>query len=327
MPVSEEYRRQAALLVRTIPLVAEETLFALKGGTAVNLFVRDMPRLSVDIDLTYLPIADRATSLSGIHAAMMRLADRIRAGIPGAQVRSAKLKGENTVNKHFVEEGVVQIKVEVTPVRRGCVYEPETRSVSQKVEKQFGFAEAKIVSFADLYGGKLVAALDRQHPRDLFDVRGLLANEGIDTTVRKAFVVYVLSHNRPMAEVLAPARLDVAQEFTRSLAGMTEEPVTLDDLYEAREVFIAGLVGNMPEEHRRFLLSFEKGEPDWKLLDIPHAEQLPAVQWRLHNLGKTDKRKRGQLVERLSRALSLSTRTSGRPAKSWPATTSSRRRS
>ncbi len=120
MAVSEQYRRQAVLLVRTIPLVAEETCFALKGGTAINLFVRDMPRLSVDIDLTYLPIADRATSLSEINAAMLRLADRIRAGIRGAEVSSAKLKGENIINKHFVEQGGVQIKIEVTPVLRGC---------------------------------------------------------------------------------------------------------------------------------------------------------------------------------------------------------------
>ena len=305
MPVSEEYRRQALLLVRTIPLVAEETCFALKGGTAINLFVRDMPRLSVDIDLTYLPIAARATSLSEIHAAMARLADRVRAGIPGAEVTSARLKGENIINKHFVEQGGVQIKIEVTPVLRGCVYEPETRAVSPKVEERFGFAEIKVVSFADLYGGKLVAALDRQHPRDLFDVRDLLANEGIDATVRRAFVVYILSHNRPMAELLAPGRLDVGREFTRGLAGMTDRPVTLDDLYKTREEFIADLVGNMPGEHRRFLLSFERGEPEWGLLDIPHARQLPAVQWRLHNLAKLDKKKRRRLVEELGRAIKL----------------------
>ncbi len=303
MPISEAYRRQAVLLVRTLPLVAEETCLALKGGTAINLFVRDMPRLSVDIDLTYLPIADRVTSLSAINAAMGRLADRIRAGIPGAEVMPARLAGENIINKHFVGQGGVQIKIEVTPVLRGCVYEPESRAVSPKVEEQFGFAEIQVVSFADLYGGKLVAALDRQHPRDLFDVRDLLANEGIDGTVRRAFVVYILSHNRPIAELLAPTRLDVAQEFARGFAGMTDQPVTLEKLYKTREEFIVDLVGNMPDEHRRFLLSFELGEPEWGLLDVPHAERLPAVQWRLHNLAKVDKKKRERLVEELSRAL------------------------
>jgi predicted nucleotidyltransferase component of viral defense system len=305
MAASEKYRRQAALLIRTLPLVAAETCFALKGGTAINLFVRNMPRLSVDIDLTYLPLKDGATSLKEIIAAMLRLAESIRAGIRGAQVTSAKLKDENIVYKLFVEDGGVQIKIEVTPVLRGCVYEPEKRSVSASVEAQFGFAEIQVVSFADLYAGKLVAALDRQHPRDLFDVRDLLANEGIDDTLRKAFVVYMLSHNRPMAEVLAPARLDIAHEFERGFAGMTEEPVTLDELLKAREEFITELVGKMPEEHRRFLISFEDGKPEWGLLDVPHAEQLPAVQWRVRNLAGIGAEKRQRLVEDLRRALGI----------------------
>jgi hypothetical protein len=95
MPVDEIYRRQATLLVRAIPLVAAETCFALKGGTAINLFVRNMPRLSVDIDLTYLPIADRAASLKEIDVAMRRIADAISRGIPGACVGPSKPKGEN----------------------------------------------------------------------------------------------------------------------------------------------------------------------------------------------------------------------------------------
>jgi predicted nucleotidyltransferase component of viral defense system len=305
MAVSEEYRRQAALLIRTIPLVAAETCFALKGGTAINLFVRDMPRLSVDIDLTYLPIKDRASSLAKINAAMLRLADSIRAGIPGSRVTAAKLKGENIVAKLFVEAGNVQIKIEVTPVSRGCVQEPVVRSVSAAVEDQFGFAEIQVVSLSDLYAGKLVAALDRQHPRDLFDVRDLLANEGIDDPLRKAFLVYLLSHNRPLAEVLAPTRLDIAQEFTRGFAGMTDEPVTLDDLLRTREEFIAELVGRMPEEHKRFLVSYKEGRPEWGLLGIPHAENLPAVRWRAQHFATVDAQKRQQLLEALRRALGM----------------------
>lgn len=303
MAVSEAYRRQVMLLVRTIPFVATETCFALKGGTAINLFVRDMPRFSVDIDLTYLPVEDRASSLVAIDAALRRIAGKVRTGIPGARVTSGTLTGGNIVTKLFVEADGVQIKIEVTPVLRGCVYEPETRSVSAAVEDQFGFAEMQVVSFADLYAGKFVAALDRQHPRDLFDVRDLLANEGIDEALRKAFVVYLLSHNRPMAEVLAPARLDIAQEFTRGFAGMTDDPVTLDDLLQTREEFIAELVGKMSKEHRRFLVSFEKGAPEWEQLEVPGVEKLPAVQWRLQNLAMIDPKKRQQLVEDLRKVL------------------------
>jgi len=305
MAASEQYRRQAALLVRTIPLVAAETSFALKGGTAINLFVRDMPRLSVDIDLTYLPVEERAASLAHIDAAMRRLEKSIRMGLRGARVTSVKLKPENIVSKIFVEADGVQIKIEVTPVLRGCVYESKTLPVSRSVEAHFGFAEIQVVSFADLYAGKLVAALDRQHPRDLFDVRDLLANEGIGEDLRKAFVVYILSHNRPMAEILAPARLDIAQEFTRGFEGMAETPVTLGDLLRAREEFIDELVGRMPDEHRRFLVSVKKGKPEWGLLDIPHVEELPAVQWRLQNLARTDAKKRESLLGNLRKALKV----------------------
>ncbi len=187
MAIAESYRKQATLLIRTVPFVAPEKEFALKGGTAINLFVRDMPRLLVDIDLTYVPVADRATSLKAIDAGTKRIADAITNGMRGAQVNAGQPKGETCTTKLTLRADDAQIKIEVTPVLRGCVYEPAVMRVSQ-VEEQFGFAEIPVVHFADLYAGKILAALDRQHPRDLFDVRDLLANEGIDETLRKAFM-------------------------------------------------------------------------------------------------------------------------------------------
>lgn len=305
MPPADIYRRQATLLVRTIPFVAAETCFALKGGTAINLFLRDMPRLSVDIDLTYLPVADRAASLSAIDSAMRRLAEAIRRGIRGAHVASTELPGEGCITKLIVRAQGVQIKIEVTPVLRGCVFEPAVRRVSGTVEDQFGFAEMAVVSFADLYAGKLVAALDRQHPRDLFDVKELLANEGITAELRQAFVVYLLSHNRPMAEVLAPPVPDLAAEFSRGFEGMTTAPVSLDDLLRARQEAIAQLVGEMPAEHRRFLLSVKRGDPDWDLLGLPAARDLPAVRWRLENLAKLEGARRAALLGSLANVLGI----------------------
>ena len=177
MAFSEIYRRQVALLIRTLPLVDEEEVFALKGGTAINLFVRNMPRLSVDIDLTYLPIQDRKESLAAIDAALKRIAAHVTKAIPGAHVHTSQ--HEDATTKLIVRSDNVQTIIEVTPVLRGCVYEPKSRSVAAAVEEAFGFAEIKVVSFADLYAGKMVAAFDRQHPRDLFDVRELLSNDGI----------------------------------------------------------------------------------------------------------------------------------------------------
>jgi predicted nucleotidyltransferase component of viral defense system len=305
MPVDEGYRKQAALLVRTVPLVAAETCFALKGGTAINLFLRDMPRLSVDIDLTYVPVADRASSLKEIDAAMKRIADAITRGLPGARVTASTPKDEKGITKLIVRDDNAQIKVEVTPVLRGCVYVPAVRSVSTRVEEEFGFAEMSVVSFADLYAGKVVAALDRQHPRDLFDVRDLLSHEGIDDTLRKAFIVYLLSHHRPMAEVLAPARLDISAEYKRGFEGMVDTPVTLDELLQAREALIGEIVGKMPDQHRHFLMSVKRGEPDWALLDLPGAKDLPAVRWKLENLAKLSAEKRAQLLKGLNEALRM----------------------
>lgn len=145
--------------------------------------------------------------------------------------------------------------------------------------------------------------MDRQHPRDLFDVRDLLANEGVTDELRRAFIVYTLSHNRPMSEVLAPTRKDLHQEFDAGFAGMTEEPVALEALYDTREALVAEIVGKMPLDHRRFLLSFKAGEPNWDLLGVPGAEELPAVRWKVDNLAKLSEDRRGKLLSNLEQVL------------------------
>lgn len=302
MAFADVYKRQVALLIRVLPFVTEEACFALKGGTAINLFVRDLPRLSVDIDLTYLPVAPRPESLADIDAAMKRVAGKMKAAIPDAQI--AESKTENTVVKLIVRSQGVQIKIEVTPVLRGCVFEPALAAVKPAVEEEFGFAEARAVSFEDLYAGKIVAALDRQHPRDLFDVRDLMANEGISEALRQAFIVYLLSHDRPMSEVLAPTLKNVEAAFKHGFSGMTRDSVELADLLTARAALIKSIVGDMPAAHRKFLISFERGEPDWDLLGLPNAAELPAVRWRQQNLDKLSPNKRAILVARLEEVLS-----------------------
>jgi predicted nucleotidyltransferase component of viral defense system len=303
MPFGEVYRAQVSLLIRALPHVTAEDCFALKGGTAINLFVRDMPRLSVDIDLTYLPVEPRGPSLGTIDRAMNRIADRLRRAVP----RSTLTVGgsENVVTRLFMRADGAQIKIEVTPVLRGCVYEPELRGVRPVVEDAFGFAEIKVVSFADLYAGKIVAALDRQHPRDLFDVRDLLANEGIDMPLRRAFLVYLISHDRPMAEVLNPTRKEISAEFLRGFQGMTDQPVAIETLTAAREALIDAIIASMPAEHRRFLLSFKAGNPEWDLLGVLGASALPAVRWRQQNLDKVSAEKRAALVAQLETALRI----------------------
>lgn len=303
MPLSERFQHQVALLIEVLPFVATETVFALKGGTAINLFVRDMPRLSVDIDLTYLPVAPRPESLSAIDAAMKRITKAIKDGLRDAKVNEVVNRAEDIVTKLTVQRGDAQIKVEVTPVLRGCVFEPELMAVSPKVEEEFGFAETQVVSFSDLYAGKIVAALDRQHPRDLFDVRDLLATEGISDDLRRAFIVYLISHDRPISEVVVPRRKDIKKEFEQGFDGMTAEPVSLEDLLKAREDLIAEMAGKMPKEHRNFLIGFKSGKPDWALLGVDGAAELPAVKWKQMNLDKLSAAARKRLVEQLTTVL------------------------
>lgn len=299
MPLSERYRHQVALLIETLPFVAAERDFALKGGTAINLFVRDMPRLSVDIDLTYLPVAGRTESLAAIDAGMKRMAVAIGKGIPGVKVNEVVNRAEGIVTKLTLQRADAQIKIEVTPVLRGCVFDPEMRSVRPNVEETFGFAETQVVSFSDLYAGKIVAALDRQHPRDLFDIRDLLANEGISDDLRRAFIVYLISHDRPISEVVVPRRKDIRQEFEYGFEGMTSDPVSLNELLKAREDLIAELSGKMPKEHREFLIGFKLGKPDWALLGVDGAAELPAVRWKQINLDKLRAANREKLVTQL----------------------------
>ena len=306
MRAVERYEARVALLVRVLPHVADESDFALKGGTAINLFHRAMPRLSVDLDLTFLPVADRETSLAAIDVGLRRMAAAIERGIPGSHARTVPNVGTGTVTKAIVQRGRAQVKLEVTPVLRGCVYAPDVREVHPLVERRFGFARTQLVSFADLYGGKLVAALDRQHPRDLFDVRELLANEGIDARTRRAFLAYLISHDRPIAEVLEARPRDLRAPFRAEFDGMTvESTTTIDDLAATRTALVRELVDGMPQPHRVFLAGFKRGTPDWGLTDIPHIHDLPAVRWKEANLARMTPNERARAVARLETVLGL----------------------
>lgn len=300
MAIDERYRQQVELLVRTLPSVAAEDVFALKGGTAINLFVRDLPRLSVDIDLTYLPVKPRNESLTEIDEALERIGRSISETLPDSRVLPSRLAKEGTLNRLIVRSPHAQIKIEVTPVMRGCVFEPTVMAVSEKVEDQFSFAETLVVSRDDLYAGKLVAALDRQHPRDLFDVRDLLAHEGVSDTLRQAFLVYILSHNRPAAEVLAPRRKNIEQEFQNNFVGMTTVPVRIEDLIITREEMIEIIVGQMPQAHREFLIGVERGDVQWQLADLQEVAELPAIRWKLSNLDKVSPDRRETFADNLA---------------------------
>ena len=288
MSYSELYRKQVSLLVKTLPCVDQEQCFALKGGTAINLFVRDLPRLSVDIDLTYLPIDSRAQSLLGIENALLRIANTISESNKQVHITRSAPRSQKEITKLVIRtKDRVQIKIEVTPVLRGCVYEPKRLAVCQTVEEEYGYAEIKVLSFADLYAGKIMAALDRQHPRDLFDVYHLFKNEGITEELRTAVIVYLISHDHSPHSLLAPAMRDISQDFEQNFVGMSGSDVSLNTLCATRDKLIGEVAGNMPDHHKAFLRSFYNRSPDWALLGLDHVRDLPAVKWREMNLDRS----------------------------------------
>jgi predicted nucleotidyltransferase component of viral defense system len=302
----KRYFSEAKLMLEVMPLVGAEKNFALKGGTAINFFIRDMPRLSVDIDLTYLPIEDRNTSLAKMGEALERIAARISNLRPSIQVGLIFLGQTKTIIKLMVSEKNVHIKIEPNLVLRGTLFPTRQLNVTPKVEETFELAtEMNCVSQADLYGGKICAALDRQHPRDLYDVKLLLENEGITDEIRKGFVVYLASHDRAISALLDPEKKDIQQLYKDQFQGMTLEPVSLHSLLEVREELILLLRNRLIEKEKEFLLSLKRGDPDWQLLGLPGMEQLPAIQWKLMNIRKMKPDQHQRSLEKLKRVLQL----------------------
>jgi predicted nucleotidyltransferase component of viral defense system len=305
--MNQIYLDTARLLTQVAPLVFVDDTFALKGGTAINLFIRDMPRLSVDLDLVFpdhgLP---RHLALARIGEALQQSAERLKAR--GFQTRlQAAVDAAET--KLLVRRGPIEVKIEVNFVLRGTV-RPVRRAelLPRARDVLLADLEIPVVSLEDVYGGKLVAAMDRQHPRDLFDVMQLYTHEGLTPEIRHAFVVYLASHNRPVHEVLFPAERDITQDYQRTFEGMTAEPVPLADLLATREKMMRDLQSTLDKSERQFLLTLVATEPDWSLLNVPHARELPGVRWKLHNLGQLRKANPKKFAEQstaLARLLSV----------------------
>jgi predicted nucleotidyltransferase component of viral defense system len=227
MDPNSPYFKQVELLVQMLPIVAKYDCFALKGGTAINLFVRDMQRLSVDIDLTYVPVNTRDEAMKEIDDSFRSLKSDLTKRLPGLRITGSVLPGTNTIYKLLTQLGNTQVKIEISPVMRGVVNSTYQLETSEQTQKTFGYVSVPVVSFNDLYAGKLCAALSRQHPRDLFDISILLHNEGLSDDLISIFLVYLVCGNRPIAELLAPIERNVEQTFFEEFQGMTTKSVTM----------------------------------------------------------------------------------------------------
>lgn len=281
--MNEEYRRTVELLLDIAPRVFAEPDFAMKGGTAINLFVQELPRLSVDIDLVFVPKqVPRDEAIPQITAALARVKQALERN-QDMQVKFGGAGGDEV--KLLVQRGDYRVKVEVNTVFRGTAYPILDQSLSRKTSEIFKReVRIKMLDRDELYGSKLVAALDRQHPRDLFDVMSLLNGSGITPRMRRAFVIYVAGHPRPIGELLTPNAKSLEQTYQADFVGMTEIEVQLADLLEVRKRLFNELPASLDGDERAFLLSLKQGEPDWGLLDVPGIEHLPALQWKLENV-------------------------------------------
>ena len=286
--MNQIYLDTARLMTRVAPLVFFDDTFALKGGTAINMFVRDMPRLSVDLDLVFPDYAlPREEALRRINSAIRESVTRLKKQGFGTHAVASRDAGET---KLFVRREGLEIKIEVNFVLRGTIHPVRVASLSPTARETLqADLEVPVVSLDDMYGGKLVAAMDRQHPRDLFDVLQLFAHEGITAGIRRAFVIYLASHNRPVHEVLFPQLRDIRNDYENNFEGMTEEPVALNLLVAARERMVRELQQGLSAEERRFLLSLVAAEPEWSVLGVQHLEQLPGLRWKLQNLAQLRK--------------------------------------
>lgn len=300
------YSDRVQLLVEILPVLDSERRFALKGGTAINLFEHDLPRLSVDIDLTWLPVQDFETDAREIATALEGLAARLSAPPLRLQVRTSAAEGARTVTRIIASRGRSQVQIETTPVMRGSVHAVRRLDVRPGVERRFGSAQVQVLHFADLYAGKLAAALSRQHPRDLFDIAKLLQREGIDEHLWHTFLIYLTGSPKPAAEMLAPnTPRDFDAVFDAQFRGMTAEPVSVGELLLARISLLERVGELLDAPSRAFLESVEREAPDFNLIGLPQAAELPGVRRKMQNLARRSPAKRDadnrQLAETLDR--------------------------
>ncbi|MGD9153148.1 MAG: nucleotidyl transferase AbiEii/AbiGii toxin family protein [Gammaproteobacteria bacterium] len=304
---SKEYEKQVRLLLQCLPLLEKLNRFALKGGTAINFFLKNMPRLSVDIDLTYLPIESRNKTFANMQNDLKLFGELIKQTIPNSKISMQTTQTTGHIIRLVVYANSTQIKVEPSFVVRGTLYPPEYLNLCQKAEDEFevSIQNVKTLSSSEIYAGKICAALNRQHPRDLFDINILLNEQGITDKIRQAFVVYLAGDARPIHEMLRPNLLDIETTYQRQFHRMTLQEISLDELLAARKKLIKKISEELTLNERKFLLSIKLGEPQWDLLSFKNLEQLPSLQWKLINIKKMDKIKHQKMFDKLKEVLEL----------------------
>lgn len=278
--MNDNYRKQVALLIRIMPLIYKIQDFAVHGGTAINLFEKNMPRYSVDIDLTYLPLKERKESLEEINKKLLALKQQIEKALPGCKV----IHKPDVWKLQCTKDGAT-VKIEVNGTKRGMIGEIQDMQLCEKAQKEFNMTcKARIVSFSQLYGGKIAAALSRQHPRDLFDCK-YMEIDSFDK-VKSGLMFALLGSDKPIIESLQPNPVSQEEALENQFKGMSEIPFDYSDFESAREELKKQVNDSFTLTDKEFILSFEQGTPEWEKCCAGDLSQYPSVQWKLKNIQK-----------------------------------------
>lgn len=276
--MNDSYKKQVALLIRIMPSVYKIEDFAVHGGTAINLFHKDMPRYSVDIDITYLPLQDREESLKNINSHLQKLKQLIEKSIPGIKVTHKP----DVLKLLCVHDGSI-VKIEVNGTKRGIIGYVEDKSLCARAQSEFKMGcIARVVSLSQLYGGKIAAALSRQHPRDLFDYKFMSVDSF--NKIKDGLILALLGSDRPIIESLQPHLIDQSEALQNQFEGMSDQPFSYSDFMAARLDLIGKVNKNLTQTDKEFFLSFEQGEPDWSKCSAGDLSRYPSIKWKLQNI-------------------------------------------
>ena len=180
-----------------------------------------------------------------------------------------------------------KVKIETNIIFRGTILPITHVDLCKRAADLFtSSVNIPLLHHDEIYAGKLLAALDRQHPRDLFDIHEFFNNEKLTESVADCFCVYLASHNRPMYEVLSGEDRCTEVDFNRTAKNMIFHDIAWEDIAGIRKELQKNILKNLTEKQREFLISVVKAKPMWDCLPFGDLSDLPAVKWKINNLKK-----------------------------------------
>lgn len=301
--MSIDFSKTVELLLEILPYAMKDKRVALKGGTAINFFHRDFPRLSVDIDLCYLPLEPREETFNNLHEILKQIKTDLENDLKLDVISNHPLDGKKEA-KLTARKDDIEVKIEPNYTLRSSLFNSVTIPLSPLAQEKFGVeVDVLCLSLPDTFGGKICAALDRQHPRDLFDVKNLFDNEGITVDVKDSFLFYLISHNRPINELLNPNFKDIENEYKNEFVSMAKVDVPLEELIEVRAQLVQVIKNALTENDKKFLISFVSNKPDWTLVRDDKIKNFPSVKWKLMNQNKMKEPKLSEYIESVKNVL------------------------